>query len=239
MIVTIESPPVMATGNADLDKITSYLFRTLSILGDAINGMTVDKLVEQGGKDSYRSINKGVAQTPGANRNEYEALKSLIIKTADVIRTEMDVLFTSLSGLYVAQSEFGEYKLETNNAITANSTGIQQNYQYLSELTDATDQHRIYITQTQAYIRTGLLDDTGGEAIYGVEIGQQNEGEAPFKARITAQRMGFWQGNTEVAYISNNRWHTRGLDVEEDISLHDEWGIYTENNCFVINYTGA
>lgn len=240
MIVTIESPPVMTTGNADLDKINSYLFRTLRILGDAINGLSVDQLVSEGGADSYKSINTGVKKEQTTNKNEYDTLKSLIIKTADVIRSEVDVLFSNLSGQYVAQSEFGEYKLATNNAIEANSTGIQQNYTYLAELSAATEQHNVYITQTQAYIRTGLLDDAGGEPIYGVEIGQQNEGEAPFKARITAQQMGFFQGNTEVAHVSNGRWHATALDVDSDITFRDAWKQYVDaDDNFVINYVGA
>lgn len=238
MIVNIGSPPILSTGNAEVDKVNSYLFRTLRILGDAINGMTVDQLVAQGGKDSYRSLNTGLNQDNDYDRNEYETLRSLIIKTADIIRQEMDVLVTNLSGSFVAQSEFGEYKLLTNNAIEANSTGIQQNYTYYAELKDATDQHGVYITETQAYIRTGLLDDYGGEPIYGVEIGQQNAGESPFKARITSQRLGFWQGDTEVAYISNNRWYSRGIDVEEDITLRGKWEI-SGDDMFMINYIGG
>lgn len=236
MIVNLESPPILGgvSTEKDFERMASYLYRTMRVLGDAINNLTPETIEANA---RHISINSGTTAAQNQGRSDYDELRSIIIKTANVVRSEMDSLFLSMSGLYVAESDFGTYKEDTQAAITANSTAITQNYDYFSQITS---DHAVYINDTQAYIKTGLLGtDGGGTPFYGVEIGQQDAGEAAFMTRITSQKMSFLQGDDEVAWVSNKRWHALGIDVETDIQFDGAWAVSAgKDKPFEINYIG-
>lgn len=59
-------------------------------------------------------------------------LKSLIIKSADVVRQEMDRLATELKGSYVAQSEFGDYLERISQRIEADPGQLSQYFKFAS-----------------------------------------------------------------------------------------------------------
>lgn len=234
MIINLEAPPMIRSENKDIEIIASYLFRTMETLNTVLNGLTPE-VVEENGRKVRET--QGRSTETVTNGDDFDTLRSIIIKTANIVRSEMDTLFTSLSGVYVAQSEFGTYSQETNAAIQANSMGITQNYEYLNELQSISADHEVYINQTQAYVRTGLIDDSGGTPVYGVEIGQNSAGESPMKARFVPNRLGFWQGDTEVAYISDGMWHSGSLEVEGNITMHGDW-VLSASDAFEINYVG-
>lgn len=86
--------------------------------------------------DSNASSGEVVVQ-PGQNGKEYAAsdleiqsafsvLKPLIIKSAEIVNAYYETINKRLSGVYVAQSEFGTYKEETAQTISGNSTKIEQ-----------------------------------------------------------------------------------------------------------------
>jgi methyl-accepting chemotaxis protein len=58
----------------------------------------------------------------------FASIKSLIIKSAEIVDAYYDEINARLEGLYVAQSDFGTYVEETNALIEANSKGITQTY---------------------------------------------------------------------------------------------------------------
>ena len=90
----------------------------------------------------------------------FASVKSLIIKSADIVDAYCDKLEKKLSGVYVAQSEFGDYVRKTDAAVTANATQIQQRYTHLEQVVAGLQSGR---QETEAYIRTGLLYYAGPE----------------------------------------------------------------------------
>ena len=82
----------------------TYLFRLAQALNRAmeqVEGTAGAQAVQaQRAKDSSREAREERAR-------QAATLKSLIIKSADVVRQEMDRLATELKGSYVAQSDFG------------------------------------------------------------------------------------------------------------------------------------
>lgn len=58
----------------------------------------------------------------------FASIKSLIIKSAEIVDAYYDEINARLEGLYVAQSDFGTYVEQTNALIEANSKGITQTY---------------------------------------------------------------------------------------------------------------
>lgn len=126
---------------------------------------------------------------------EYDAIKSLIIKTADqvtVTRTAgqfnslndaLNVLNGQVEGLlafdsskYVAVSDFGSYLQETNAAIALDPDALNQYYGFVSDLTANLNKLNAsfenYRVETEGYIRTGIVYYDGAVPVYGVAVGQ-------------------------------------------------------------------
>lgn len=179
---------------------------------------------------------------------QYDALKSLVIKTAQTTVKELEQLSARLTGSYVAISDFGKYMEQLNAYIEANPDSITQYYSFYSELKNnigeaqaAFDQ---YINETEGYIKTGIVYyDEGGMPVLGVAVGQnltarevtlpdgttQTEiDQTAFRATFTAKKLSFWQDDLEVAYVSNNRLYITGITVLDKMTL-GEWEVSTSN----------
>ena len=135
----------------------------------------------------------------------FASLKSFIIKSADIVDAYCDKLEKKLSGVYVAQSEFGDFIRQTENTITANATAIEQNYSDLQQLITGLQTRE---QETNAYIRTGLLYYAGAEdslpegtPVYGVEVGQQTDGAFKCFGRFTAYGLTFYDENGDPAAV--------------------------------------
>ena len=142
----------------------------------------------------------------------YAALKSLIIKTADFAAANSETWSTKLSGSYVAISDFGKYLEKTQLTIEGNSVGIRQLYDYTAGVNNQ------FSVNSQQYIKTGLLYYRDAVPVYGVGVGNiattvtdgggtvidrtQNE-----LLTVTPDRLSFWQGGKEVAYLSEKKLH--------------------------------
>lgn len=143
-------------------------------------------------------------------------LKALILKSAQVTQVLEQRVAQRLEGKYVAQSQFGTFRQETSQQITANSRGLTQQFENVQQLTSAVAELDSGLRAVSATIRTGELAD----GVYGVEIGQQ-EGEngiIRFRryARLTADRLSFYDSNqVEVAYISDRKLHVTAAQVAE------------------------
>lgn len=110
-------------------RMYSYLYQTVQQLNWAMKH--IETAESSGG--GYVPV-KRVSAASGEIRDEktpmetFAELKSLIIKSADIVNAYYDTISARLEGLYVAQSEFGEYVEATKLELEANSKGITQNY---------------------------------------------------------------------------------------------------------------
>lgn len=193
---------------------------------------------------------KGAISGKGAAPQDLDDLKSLIIKTADVVelKRRIDVLTGSINKLgvrltqdYVAISEFGTYLENINNEISLEPEAITQYYKFVAELqtnvenlTTAFDEYKM---ETEGYIRTGIVYYEGGVPVYGVAVGQdlqvkEVDGETiveqkNFRATYTASKLSFWQDDREVAYVSNNQLYITSVTALEGITV-GKWDISTK-----------
>ena len=209
----------------------SYLFQMAQQLNVALGQL------ESGGT----AAPSGGTAAPAAEREQqYQTLKSMIVKTADTVQRRMDQLSAKLTGEYVAASEFGTYVERLNAYLEANPEALTQYYSFCSDLqanmeavSAAFGQYR---TETEGYIRTGIVGYDGAVPVYGVAVGQgltvtDVDGETVvdqnnFRATFTAQRLSFWQDANEVAYVSNNRLYITNITVMEGVTL-GQWQITT------------
>ena len=186
-----------------LRRVQSYLYTLAQQLQFAFDTITREQTQAAAAKTAQ-------PESRGEGTN-FAAVKALILKSAQITEHFQQAVEQKLSGLYVAQSQFGSFRQETEAAITANSQSIQQKFTQLQQLEAAVAGLESAVREVSATIRTGLLAQTPeGGSIYGVEIGQQEweDGVIRFRkyTRLTAQKLSFYDNNdVEVAYISDRR----------------------------------
>lgn len=199
------------TERQELRQIRSYLYQLALQLQYALG--SVNQAQEQT-RDKVRTLEK---QNPAAN---FAVLKSLIIKSADIVQAYSEEIQRRLEGVYVAQSAFGTYAKETAQLITENSEGIRRSFVNTEQIMGAVAELQSSLLETSAYIKTGLLyEDAEGIPYYGVEIGQKTltDGTVQFQkyTRLCAGKLSFFDENdTQVAYISDECLHIARAEVE-------------------------
>lgn len=210
--------PNITAGDAvsQLGQIRSYLHQLVDQLN--VSAADTDKTVSEvrsQGEMLQKTASSLEAQTQKAT---FGSIKSLIIKSADIVDAYYDQISTKMVGEYTALSEFGEFKQSTTNTLLENSESITNIYTNYQEIKDSLNH---YISDTKAYIRTGLLgyEDDGITPIYGLEIGQENNSgeEKVFSkyARFTSNRLAFYdQNGNDVAWISDQMLHITKAEIQ-------------------------
>ena len=109
----------------------AYLFQMAQQLNLALDGLA------GGGVPSAAGGAGGGGAASGDQpemEQQYRTLKSLILRTARQIRSEMDKVRLELQGEYVAVSDFGTYLEQLNSTIEADAAAITQYYKFFSDL---------------------------------------------------------------------------------------------------------
>lgn len=234
-MVNIEKPP------ANMDKVVyDYLYQ----LAEYLSLQTWAK--EEAPQTVEAVVRK--SEEEAALGSQYDAIKSLIIKTADTIRVKetIDGLLSSVEELngklskeYVAVSDFGVYLERLNAQISVDPDAIEQYYKFFSELKANVDaisaDFQNYKVETEGYIRTGIVYyEDNGVPVFGVAVGQnlttvEVDGETVveqknFRATYTANKLSFWQDAVEVAYVSNNRLYIANITALGKVTI-GKWDI--------------
>lgn len=128
-MIDIRQPNITAgTPEQQLIQMRSYLYQLSQQLQWAFS------TVSSSGSGNSVYVSPGSVGNAAVNaridpQKTFAALKDLIIKSADIVNAYYDEINTKLSGVYVAQSDFGIYAEETGAVISANSTGVSQLYE--------------------------------------------------------------------------------------------------------------
>lgn len=144
-------------------QMKSYLTQLAGELNWALNTMS-EATGGMGSSLPYRSVNTGASGSDVQKQAEeilknFNDMKGLIIKSADIVDAYYEEINTKLSGLYVAQSEYGTFVEQTTSVLTQNSTGISQNYTNLQLVTGrvATAEEDIISNKEEL---TGIIEQT-------------------------------------------------------------------------------
>ena len=128
-MIDIRQPNISAdTPDQQLLQMRSYLYQLAQQLNWAFSTVSAG----DGGSSSGTPQTQTVTVAGNAKidpQKTFAALKDLIIKSADIVNAYYDEINTKLSGVYVAQSDFGTYAEQTEADISANSTGVSQLYE--------------------------------------------------------------------------------------------------------------
>lgn len=242
---TFAQPPILRGSEKEqLVQMRQYLYRMSLDLNTALSSLTSDNFAP-GALGASAESGKGV-QTQGggvANGKGLAELKSLVVKTADTIRAEMDVLETNLSRTYVAQSAFGTFSEEINAQLAATAERVQQSIDYQAELTDSlhgiSDDFEAYKIETGGYIRQGIIGYNGAVPVIGIAIGQdirvtgtETSGDTTYDVIDTSSNMSVWTteklsflvNGVEAAYVSNGAFYVSDMYVTSRLFLNN-WQI--------------
>ena len=198
--IDLRFPNITApTADGQMAQMQSYMHQLVQQLNWALN--TVNDAVA-GNTSSVVASKEIESLSPEEAANTFNSIKSLIIKSADIVEAYEETMRQDFNGEYVAISDFGTYTENTNASIEENSKGLTALYTNVQTIDDD-------VRVTNAYIKRGLLGyDENDNAVYGVAVGETNEENGAYKnyAWFTSKKLSFFDENgNEVAYISQNR----------------------------------
>lgn len=199
MGIDIRLPNITATtAEGQMSQMQSYMHQLVEQLNWAL--ATVDNAIQGNTSNVVMPTQTGKSSEEEAV-DTFNSIKSLIIKSADIVTAYEETIKESFKGEYVAMSDFGTYTEQTKADIETNSKGVTELYSNVQRIDDD-------VKNTNAYIKRGYLgDDKSGNAVYGIAVGETNEdGEYKQYAWFTSGKLSFFDGGgNEVAYISKNR----------------------------------
>ena len=238
MMNNIPTPPAL-TGSEmqQLLQMRSYLFRISEMLNAALSeqNVTIQTVVDQ----QQSGVTKESLEKE--NTSQYNRLKSLIVKTADEVESEIVRVETEIRQQYIAKSEWGTYEENIQQQMVTTAENVVQSFGYdaaLNEVREGVADFEAYKLKTDGYIQSGIIGyDDDGLPVIGIAIGQDLKskeveigGEVYVEidmtknlATYTSERITFWQNGVEVAYISNSEMGITIVVVNDKIILGGKW----------------
>lgn len=216
MAVDIRLPNITkGTPTQQMEQMQSYLYQLVEQLNWALSA------VESGNGTSVTAKSgAGSAPVPSATPIEtFNSIKALIIKSAEIVEAYEEEMQVDFDGRYAAQSDFGEFRQETRNAISVNSQGITQ---ALSRIEYVESDLGAFEQKINGYVRTG--SDIGEEGRVGIEIGEERDidGTKTFRkyCRLVSDRLSFFDANeNEIAYVSDQQLYITAAQITTNLRI--------------------
>lgn len=225
-----------------LVQMKSYLYQLVDQLQYALNNVGASSVAMVTQKQSVVQQTNSGHNDPVSTFND---IKSLIIKSADIVNAYYYEISTRLEGKYVAESDFGSFAEQTKQEINQSSTDIEQLFTNLQAIITDIDNLNFTLADVNAHIKSGLLYyDEKGLPVYGLEIGQRNsvDGEEVFNkfARFAADRLSFYdQNDTEVAYISDYKLYISNVEIKGSLQEGGYRDFINSNGGIVTKWVGG
>ncbi len=137
MGIDIRLPQITGvTEKEQLAQIKSYLYQFAEQLQWGLQNVNTSNnsvFVQEIAKSLYPS-NGSVSIGPNQAEATFAAIKSLIIKSADIVEAYYDEISRKLEGVYVAQSDFGDFAEKTSQTIEETSTSTTNRFENVQVL---------------------------------------------------------------------------------------------------------
>lgn len=216
MDLELRLPNITGTDTkTQLEQMKSFIYQMVEQLNYALS------MVNKEPENIVNQITDTSAgtSTPEKAQATFNDIKSLIIKSADIVNAYSDTIIRRLEGEYVAQSEYGEYVRVTAQDIVETSEYVERIFQNIQSIKSDIEGVNNTIISVTANIKPGLLYyDDDGVPRYGLEIGEkvEKDGVETFNkyARFVSDRLSFYdKSNVEVAYISNYKLYITNVEI--------------------------
>lgn len=220
MSVNIRLPKIDGTTTEQqVVQMRSYLYQVAEQLNWALSTIESGKSTS-GETASSASVESSISAPEENNaRSNFNQIKSLIIKSAEIVNAYYEEINKKLVSEYEAYSDFGDFVEYASNEFVANSTNIKNIFENIQTISDVIDGIEDTTKSVKARINSGLLYYDAGVPVYGLEIGQRTEenGVETFNkyARFTANKLAFFDHNDiEVAYISDRKLYITDVEIK-------------------------
>ena len=170
-------------------------------------------------------------ETASQYKQMSEAIQSNVTKTEELstsvedykrttdskITQQAESITSQISEAYATKNEVNGLEDRVESKIVQTSTNITDNFNksftYLSDdISTVGGNVKEFISELDVYIRRGELQPD----LYGIEIGRS---DSLIKARFTNDRLSFYQGTSEVAYISQNNLYITRAEVLDYLKI--------------------
>lgn len=175
-------------------------------------------------KNETASQYKQMSEAIQSNVTKTEALSTSVEdykRTTDSkIVQQAESITSQISEAYATKNEVNGLEDRVESKIVQTSTNITDNFNksltYLSDdISTVGGNVKEFVSELNVYIRRGELEPN----VYGIEIGRS---DSLIKARFTNDRLSFYQGSSEVAYISQNNLYITRAEVLDYLKIGNE-----------------
>lgn len=133
------------------------------------------------------------------------------------LTVQAEAIMSHVSNAYTSQNESAQLEERISSKITQSSQDVTESFsqslsQVKDDLSSVGGELAELVSDLDVYIRRGLL----AEDTYGIEIGRS---DSNIKARFTNDRLSFFQGATEVAYISGSNLYITRAEVLDYLKI--------------------
>ena len=133
------------------------------------------------------------------------------------LSVQSDAIISQVENVYATKNETEQIEGRIESRIVQNATDITESFnqrfeQSLENIGEVQASLSKYVSELEVYIRRGELD----AGVYGIEIGRT---DSNIKARFTNDRLSFYRGTTEIAYISDNSLYITDAHVLDYLKI--------------------
>lgn len=223
-MIDIRLPDISGRTEAEqLAQIRSYLYQFAGQLNWALNTLEKgtsgnDSLVVQKGGSPATIENDAVSN--------FSEIKSLIIKSADIVEAYYDQIdeMLKLSGHYVAQSDYAKFTEDTSSFITATSESTTQYFKKTETIESKVKEIESATKAQEGYIRTGNVGSNWDDDALGMEIGEfdtENGTTQKRFARFTSYGLELFGSNKDVpvAYVHQYKLYITYAEITGSLKI--------------------
>ena len=242
-------PQLQGSPEQQLIAMRDYLVR----LAQSLEKVGGSEVVIEATKAATKAANRNQEKTIEDIRARANALKALIIKTADEITEYTDSKVETFESLYVAKSDYGTYYNQIETQVEQTARNTVETYHY-AEAIQALD---TYVTELNGQIRRGVIEDPETHEVHlGIAISEQlsftgqtqTEGGLTYYELAPGQTLGlytstgwqFWINGVRRGWFSSedSMLHVSNIVVENRLQLGSDWEIVSTGG-FGLRYIGG
>lgn len=133
------------------------------------------------------------------------------------LTVQAEEILSQVENIYSAKTDLTELEERVSSQISQTAEGITETFsESLSamgeDLSTVGGEVEELVSSLDVYIRRGELED----GVYGIEIGRS---DSNIKARFTNNRLSFYQGLSEVAYISGSNLYITRAEILDYLKI--------------------
>lgn len=136
------------------------------------------------------------------------------------VSLQAEEILSQVENIYFMKTDVGDLEERFSSQISQTAEGITESFSeslsaFSEDLSSVGGEVKELVSSLDVYIRRGELE----EGIFGIEIGRS---DSSIKARFTNERLSFYQGLDQVAYISGSNLYITRAEILDYLKIGNE-----------------